>query len=134
MSSLTRGAIILAAALVVGFYTYASASDLDRDGTLGSILFSPVVNVMVLAVPILAIALVNRWWALSLALVPLAVEFFLHEATDYVYPFHEDPYPAIVIFWTGILLAIYSLGFVLRAAFDWTVSEGWAQKLRGKLG
>ncbi len=134
MSNFTRGAIIFVVALVVGAYTYASASDLDRDGALGTIMFSPPVGVMFLVVPILAIALFNRWWALSLALVPLAVEFYLHEATDYVYPFHEDPYPAIVIFGTGLLLAIYSLGFLLRAAFDWMISERWTQKLRDKFG
>ncbi len=134
MSNLTRGAILFVVALVVGVYTYASASDLDRNGTLGNIMFSPAVDVMVLGVPILAIAPINRWWALSLALVPLTVEFYLHEATDYVYPFHEDPYPAIVIFGTGLLLAIYSLGFLLRAAFDQMVSERWTQKLRNKLG
>ncbi len=83
--------------------------------------------------PVFADALVNRWWALSFALVLFAVEFYLHEATDYVYPFHEDPYPALAIFGTGFLLAIYSLGFLLRAALDRMVSRRWARKLRDKL-
>jgi hypothetical protein len=133
MSNVVRGAIIFVAALVVGAYTYASASDLDRNGALGVIVFSTAVDWAFFVLPVLAVALVNRWWALSLALVPFAVEFYLHEATDYIYPFHEDPYPALVITGTGFLLAIYSLGFLLRAAFDWMVFEGWARRLRDKL-
>jgi hypothetical protein len=75
MSNISRGAIIFVAALVVGAYTYASASDLDRNGALGTIVFSTAVDSAVFVLPILAVALVNRWWALSLALVPFAVEF-----------------------------------------------------------
>ncbi len=133
MSNVGRGAIIFAAALVVGACTYVSASDLDRNGALGTIVFSTAVDWAFFVLPVLAVALVNRWWALSLALVPLAVEFYLHEATDYVYPFHEDPYPALAIFGTGFLLANYSLGFLLRAAFDRMVFERWARRLRDKL-
>ena len=124
MSNVGRGAILFAAAVVVAAYTYASASDLDRDGALGTILFSTASDVAIFVLPVLAVAIVNRWWAISLALVPLAVEFYLHKATDYVYPFHEDPYPAITIFWTGFLLAFYSLGFLLRAGFDRMISKG----------
>jgi hypothetical protein len=135
MSNASRKAIIFFAALVVGAYTYATASDLDRDGALGAIVFSTAAGWAIFVLPVLAVALVNRWWALSLALVPLAVEFYLHEATDYVYPFHEDPYPGLVIFGTGFLLAIYSLGLLLRAGFDRMVSEGWgARKLRDGSG
>jgi hypothetical protein len=123
MSNVGRGAIILVAALVVGAYTYVSASDLDRNGAFGTIMFSTAVDWVFFVLPVLAVALVNRWWALSLALVPFAVEFYLHEATDYVYPFHEDPYPALAITGTAFLLAIYSLGFLLRAAFDRMISE-----------
>jgi hypothetical protein len=117
MSNVARGAIIFVAAVVVGAYTYASASDLDRNGAF-NIVFSPAFELALIVFSVLAVALVNRWWALSLALVPLAVDFYLHEATDYVYPFHEDPYPSIAIVGTGFLLVIYSLGFLLRAVFD----------------
>lgn len=133
MSNVSRGVIILVAALMVSAYTYASASDLDRNGALGMIVFSTAVDSAFFVLPVLAVALVNRWWALSLALVPFAVEFYLHEATDYIYPFHEDPYPALVIIGTGFLLAIYPFGFLLRAVFDGIVSEGWARRLRDKL-
>lgn len=134
MGNVGRGAIFIVAVLVVGAYTYASAFDLERNGALGTIVFSAAADWAFFVLPVLAVALVNRWWALSLALAPLAVEFYLHEATDYVYPFHEDPYPALVIFGTGFLLAIYSFGFLLRAVFDWMASEGWVRKLRDKLG
>jgi len=127
MSNLGRGAILFVATLVVGAYSYASASDLDRNGPLGTIVFSTAVDWAFFVLPVLAVALVNHWWALSLALVPFAVEFYLHEATDYVYPFHEDPYPALVIFGTGFLLAVYSLGFLLRAALDRLISKRWAE-------
>ncbi len=133
MSYVGRGAITFIAALVVGAYTYASAFDLDRNGGLGMIVFSTAVDWAVFVLPVLAVAVVNRWWALSLALVPFAVEFYLHEATDYVYPFHEDPYPALVITGTGFLLAVYSLGFLLRAVFDRLVFERWDRRLRDKL-
>ena len=114
----------------IGAYAYASASDLDRNGTLGTIIFSTPADLAIFVLPVLAIALVNRWWALSLAFVPFAVEFYLHEATDYVYPFHEDPYPALVLMGTLMLLVIYSLGFLLRAVWDWMVPEGWARRHR----
>lgn len=133
MSNVGRGAIIFVAAIVIGAYTYASVFDLDRNGALGMIVFSTAVDWAFFVLPVLAVALVNRWWALSLALVPFAIEFYLHEATDYVYPFHEDPYPALVITGTGFLLAIYSLGFLLRAAFDRMVFERWARRLWDKL-
>lgn len=132
MSNLGRGAIIFVAALVVGAYTYASSSDLDRNGALGTVLSSTAVDWVFFVLPVLAVALVNRWWALSLALVPFAVELYLHEATDYVYPFHEDPYPALVVTGTGFLLAVYSLGLLLRAAFDRMVSERRGRRLRDK--
>jgi|SRR5215207_1113058 len=133
MSNAGRAAIIVVAALALGACTYATASDLDRGGALGTIVSSTPVDLAIFVLPALAVALVNRWWALSLALVLLAVEVFLHEATDYVYPLHEDSYPAIIIPWTGFLLVIYSLGFLLRAAFDRTVAERRARIPRDKL-
>lgn len=133
MSNVSRGAIVFATALVVGAHTYASAFDIDRNGALGTIVFSTAADWAFFGLPVLAVALVNRWWALSPALVPFAVQFYLHEATDYVYPFHEDPYPALVITGTVFLLTLYSLGFLLRATFDRMVSARWVRRLRAKL-
>jgi len=42
------------------------------------------------------------------------VTVYLHEATDYVYPFHEDPYRAITVMATFVLLCLAFLGLALR--------------------
>jgi hypothetical protein len=134
VSNVGRVAITCVAALLVGAYTYGNAFDLDRTGILGTILFSTASTGAFFALLVLAVALVNRWWALSVALVPFAVWFFLHSATDYVYPYHEDSYPVNAVMGTVFLLGISSLGFLLRALFDWTASRAWLPRLRDKLG
>lgn len=118
MSKLGRVAIVCVAALLIGAVSYGNAIDIDRTGILGNIRYSSVFTWAVFALPVLTAALVNRWWALSVALVPFGVEFFLHSATDYVYPFHEDPYPALSVFGTVFLMGVSSLGFLLRALLD----------------
>lgn len=115
MTTLNRVAITYVMALLIGAFSYLSAFDIDRTGILGSLLNSDVFGWAFLALPVLTVALVNRWWALSIALVPFAVQVFLHSATDYVYPYHEDPYPALAVVGTLLLLAVSSLGFLLRA-------------------
>lgn len=122
VSNLGRVAITCVAALLIGAYAYGNAFDLDRAAILGTILYSTALTWAFVALPVLTVALVNRWWVLSVALVPLAILFFLHSATDYVYPYHEDPYPAITVAGTVFLLGISSLGFLLRALFDQVVS------------
>ncbi|HEY5708716.1 MAG TPA: hypothetical protein VIS51_04925 [Solirubrobacterales bacterium] len=134
MSNLSRVAITCVAALLIGAYAYGNAFDLDRTATLGTVLYSTALTWAFFALPVLTVALVNRWWALSVALVPLAVGFFLHSATDYAYPYHEDPYPVITIAGTVFLLGISSLGFLLRALFDWAVLKTWSPRLRDKPG
>ena len=134
MSNVSRAAITCVAALLVGAYTYGNAFDLDRTGIFGTVLFSTASTWGFFALPVLTVALVNRWWALSVALVPFAVLFFLHSATDYVYPYHEDSYPGGAVMGTVFLLGISSLGFLLRALFDRAVSKAWLPTLRDKLG
>lgn len=134
MSNVGRVVITCLAALLVGAYTYGNAFDLDRTGILGTVLFSTASTWAFFALPALTVALVNRWWALSVALIPFAVLFFLHSATDYVYPYHEDSYPVIAVMGTVFLLGISSLGFLLRALFDRAVSKAWLPRLRDKLG
>lgn len=134
MSNVGRVAITCVAALLVAAFTYGNAFDLDRTAILGTALHSTVFTGAFVALPLLTVAVVNRWWALSVALVPLAVLWFLHSATDYVYPYHEDPYPAITVMWTVFLLGISSLGFLLRSVCDWTVVTTLLPRLRDKLG
>lgn len=134
MSKLGRVAITCVAALLIGAFSYGSALDIDRTGILGSILDSTALARLFFALPLLTVALVNRWWALSVALAPFAAEFFLHSATDYVYPYHEDPYPALSVMGTVVLLGVSSLGFLLRALLDRAVSRAWLSSLRNKLG
>lgn len=117
MSDYGRVALTCLAGLLIGAFTYGTAFDLHRTA-LGGILYGTASDLAFLALPILMVALVNRWWALSVALVPLAVSAFLHSATDYVYPYHEDPYPALAITGTIFLLCLSSLGLLLRAVFD----------------
>jgi hypothetical protein len=130
VSNLSRAAITCVTALLIGAFSYGNALDIDRTGILGSILYSTALTWALFALPVLTVALVNRWWALSIAFIPFAVEFFLHSATDYVYPYHEDPYPAIVITGTVFLLGISSLGFLLRAVLDRAVPK--VSRLRDK--
>lgn len=135
MGNIGRVAITCVAALLVGAYTYGNAFDLDRTGILGTVLFSTVSTwAFFVVLPVLTVAFVNRWWALSVALVPFAVLFFLHSATDYVYPYHEDSYPVNAFMATVFLLGISSLGFLLRALFDRAASKAWLPRLRDKLG
>jgi hypothetical protein len=135
VSNIGRVAITCVAALLVGAYTYGNAFDLDRTGILGFVLFSTASTwAFFVVLPALTVALVNRWWALSVALSPFAVLFFLHSATDYVYPYHEDSYPVNAVMGTAFLLGISSLGFLLRALFDRVASETWPPRLRDKFG
>jgi len=69
---------------------------------------------------------------LSIALVPFGVLCFLRSATDYVYPYHEDPYPALAVMGTVFLLGISALGFLLHALLDWAVSKAWVSRFRDK--
>jgi hypothetical protein len=93
-----------------------------------------VISFALLALALITVAVVNRWWALSIAFAPFAALWFLHSATDYSYPYHEDPYPAIAIVGTVFALAICSLGFLLRAVVDRLVSGEWQPWLRDKQG
>lgn len=131
VSNLGRVAITCVVALLIAASSYGSALDIDRTGILG-ILYSSAFTRAFFALPVLTVALVNRWWALSVAFAPFTVEFFLHSATDYVYPYHEDPYPGLAAVGTLLLLGISSLGFLLRALLE-AVFKTFASRLRDKL-
>ena len=133
MNNLGRVATISVSAVLVGAYTYGTAFDLDRTGILGGILYGTALEWAVFLLPVLTVALVNRWWALSVALVPFALLLYVHSATDYAYPYHEDPYPVIAVMGTVFLLGISSLGFLLRAVVDRSISEHGFRGIREKL-
>ena len=132
VTNVGRVAITCVAALLIGANAYGNAFDLDRTGILGTVLYSNALTWGFFALPVLTVALVNRWWALSVALVPFAIMYFLHSATDYVYPYHEDPYPALALMGALFLMGVSSLGFLLRALLDRAVSKAWASRLRDK--
>jgi hypothetical protein len=129
VSNLGRVAITCVTALLIGAFAYGNAFDLHGT-TLGTTLYSSALTWVLFVLPVLAVAVVNRWWALSIAFVPFAVSAFLHSATDYAYPYHEDPYPALAFFGTAFLLSVYSLGFLLRILFDGGFSKTWLPRLR----
>jgi hypothetical protein len=133
VSNFGRVAITCVAALLVGAIAYANAFDL-HDTALGTVLYSSALTWALFLLPLLAVAVVNRWWALSIAFVPLAISVFLHSATDYVYPYHEDSYPALTVLGTAFLLVVYSLGFLLRAVFNGAVFKAWLPRLRERFG
>lgn len=132
-SKVGRVAVTCVAALLIGALSYGQAVDINRTGVLGNIIYSTVLDWAFLVLPVLTVAAVNRWWAMSVALTPFAVLCFLHSATDYVYPYHEDPYPVLAAMGTIFLLGISSLGFALRALLDLAVSKRWISRLRNKL-
>jgi hypothetical protein len=133
VSNLARVAITCVAALLVGAHTYGIAFDLDRTGILGNVLYNTTLDWAFFVLPVLTVGLVNRWWALSVSLIPFGVLFYLQAATEYVYPYHEDPYPVIAVMGTVFLLVISSFGFLLRAVADRAVSEVWLPRLRDRV-
>lgn len=80
VSNVGRVAITCVAALLFAAFTYGNAFDLDRTGIVGTVLYSTALNLAFLVLPVFTVALVNRWWAMSVALVPFAVLWFLHSA------------------------------------------------------
>jgi hypothetical protein len=118
MSNRTRIAITAAVALLLGADAYAYAFDHDfSPGLVRDLWFGPL-QAIVYGVAIVGVFLVYRWWALIPALAPLAVEVYLHEMTDYVYPFHEDPYPVLVVFATPMVVVFLGVGLLLRALWE----------------
>lgn len=134
MSNSRRVAVAFTAALLIGAASCGDNFDLHQAGVLGELVYSTAAIWVIVALLVLTVALVNRWWALSVALVPLAVEFFLHSATGYVYPYHEDPYPAIAVAGTLLLLGVSSFGFLLRALLDRVAYKHLISGLKTKHG
>ncbi len=118
MTNRRRIAITAATALLLGATSYAYAFDHElAPGALHDFWFGPL-QAIVFGLAVAGVFAVYRWWALLPALAPLAVQIYLHEMTDYVYPFHEDPYPALAAFGIIVLVGLLSVGLLLRALWE----------------
>jgi hypothetical protein len=110
--TLTRVAITVGAALVLGATTYGHHFLLYPPGVLGDLW--EVSLPIAYGLAIVGAFIVNRWWALLPAVVPAAIDFYLYNLTDYTPPWNEE---AIVDPSEPIAYGLYVLmGIVLMAA------------------
>lgn len=130
MTNRSRVAITLATALVLGASTYGYAFDISPPGVLYDIWYGS--EPILLGLAIFGAFLVYRWWALLPAIAPVAVTVYLHNMTDYVSPWHEDPYEGpsdpllFVLFVIAAIVmqaAFLSVGLLLRAVWEWVRSK-----------
>jgi len=102
-----RAAITLATALVLGAVTYGRM--FHNDDVWGASFL------VVYLLAVVGVFVVYRWWALLPALVPILVNVYVRNFTDYVAPWREETwgfsdYP----FW---FLALITLAILLQVAF-----------------
>jgi hypothetical protein len=123
MTDRFRVAIILATAFVLGASTYGHAFDISPPGVLQDVWDGS--DWMLYGLAVVSVFLVNRWWALLPAIVPVALTIYLHSMTDYVSPWHEDEDLSVSPFFFllvigGIIIqaAFLSIGLLLRAAWE----------------
>jgi hypothetical protein len=134
MSNRFRVAIMLATALMLSAEAYGHAFDISPPGALQGIWDHS--NWVIYGLAILGVFLIYRWWALLPAIAPVAVIVYLHNMTDYVSPWREEPIgpssfsdqPALYVLFVlaGIALeaAFLSVGLLLRTAWEWVHSKG----------
>jgi hypothetical protein len=132
MTNRSRVAITLATALVLGAEAYGHAFDISLPGALHGIWDHS--NLVIYGLAILGVFLVYRWWALLPAIAPVAVIVYLHNMTDYVSPWREEPrgpssfsdqpvlYVLFVLAGIALSAAFLSVGLLLRAAWKWVRS------------
>ncbi|MGH2939293.1 MAG: hypothetical protein ACRDPE_14375 [Solirubrobacterales bacterium] len=77
---------------------------------------------------IVAVALVDRWWALLPVFAPVATDIYIQNFTDYVYPWQsESIHPGwavsvvLLVLWIGLPAAVLSIGFLPRRV--WSVGR-----------
>ncbi len=125
MSTRVRVAIILASAVALGVTAYGNAWAILPPGSDREVWGIAVAAALVLA--IVAVFLVDRWWALLPAVGPIAVSFYLYNLTGYSTPWDSESIgtPSEPIFY-GVLLvlgialhaAVLSIGLLLRRLWD----------------
>jgi hypothetical protein len=128
MTNRSRVAITVATTLVLGASTYGQALGFNPPGVLHGIWEAS--NGVIYGLAVLGVFLVHRWWALLPAIAPAAVTVYLHNMTDYVAPWREEPIgpssfsnePALYTLFViaGIVMeaAVLSVGLLLRAAWE----------------
>lgn len=128
MTNRSRVAIVLATALALGASAYGHAFAIHPPGVLADLWES---SWLLYGLAIVGVFLVYRWWALLPAIAPVAAIVYLHNMTDYVAPWREEPIgptsfsdePVLYVLFAviGILLeaAILAAGLLLRAAWEW---------------
>lgn len=123
LSNKARATITLATALALGSVTYGGMFDLGLSGVLDVIwrVSGPIVYL----VAVVGVFVVYRWWALLPALVPILVNSYVRNFTDYVAPWREEYYASntfgFVVFSTlGVLLwtTLLSVGLLARALWE----------------
>lgn len=133
MSNRFRVALMLGTALMLGADAYGHAFDISPPGALQGIWDHS--NLVIYGLAVLGVFLIYRWWALLLAIAPVAVIVYLHNMTDYVPPWREEPvgpsgfsdqpvlYVLFVLAGIALQAAFLSVGLLLRAAWEWVHSR-----------
>jgi hypothetical protein len=131
MTNRSRIAITVVTTLALGAFTYGHAFAVSPPGVLRDAWNS---SWAIYGLAVLGVFLVYRWWALLPAIAPAAVIVYLHNMTDYVAPWREEPIgpssfsdqPVLYVIFVivGILLeaTILSIGLLLRATWEWVRS------------
>lgn len=127
MTNRSRVAITVVTTLALGAFTYGHAFAVSPPGVLR---FAWDSSLAIYGLAVLGVFLVYRWWALLPAIAPAAIIIYLHNMTDYVAPWREEPVgpssfsdePVLYVMFVigGILLqaAVLSVGLLLRAAWE----------------
>ncbi len=122
MTTKTRIAITVASAAALGTAEYGQTWSVMEPGS-GEVWGWAVLASYVLA--IVAVALVDRWWALLPVLAPIAADIYIQNFTDYVYPWESESIHlgwaaglVVGVLWVGAQAAVLSIGFLPRRVWD----------------
>jgi hypothetical protein len=135
MTTHTRIGITLASALAIGVTSYGRTLTSVSFGTEHEIWGWAVLTAYAFA--LIAVALIDRWWALLPAVVPMAVSFYIYNLTDFTTPWESEslhPTTAAWFFLVPVAIALQaaflSLGFLLRRIWLW--GRRWYRMNKGQ--
>ena len=128
LTTAERIAITLATALMLGAATYVEAYSWE----MPDLLTSWPVRVAPFVLAIAAVFVVYRWWALLPAIVPVLLNFYIHERPDYHPPWNEEGVSteaAIFLLAVAIVLfaAVFAIGLLLRWVYE-SVRSRWGPR------